>query len=237
MAILIVVKDLTQDFKHRLQFSLITACNDEVLAVSKTILQKCNKFSSNSLVFLGIAQFHVTTRLKAHITQRLLNSFTSLDSRKSAPTDEENPKKDAGLPPAYGVVKSKSDATQLNHVLNNGHESDSIHNRQVRFRNTNQHCCIFTFDLIGLPQLRPFLSCLPDYCSDITKFTVVMQEEKLCIIESPARELGIPEHSWIGRTTSKLRSLKSGFGVLNATQCSTDDILLQVCPLCYTFNC
>ncbi|KAG0592999.1 hypothetical protein KC19_1G296900 [Ceratodon purpureus] len=128
------------------------------------------------------SEFHVTTRLKAHTTQRLLNSFISLNSRETGLTDKEIPKKDAGLPPPYGVFKSTSDVVQLNHTLSNGHDSDGIHNRE---------------------------------------------EEKSCSIESPARELGTQEHTWIGRTTSKLRSVKSGFCVLNATQSSIDDVLFQ----------
>lgn len=85
-------------------------------------------FSAHIMVF-GILQFHVTTRLKAHTTQRLLNSFTSSDSRKIARVDQERPKKDAGLPPLYvASQKSTSDMAQLNHILINGQESD---NRQV----------------------------------------------------------------------------------------------------------
>lgn len=62
-----------------------------------------------------------------------------------------------------------------------------------------------------------------------------MQDERLSNIGSPARELGTQEHTWIGRTTSKLRSVKSGFGVLNALQ-STDDLLLQVGDVCLKFT-
>jgi hypothetical protein len=125
------------------------------------------------------SEFHVTTRLKAHTTQRLLNSFASLDPRKTARVDQQHLKKDAGLPPVHGIFqKSSSDVAQLNHTLINGQDS---YNRQ---------------------------------------------DERLSNIGSPARELGTQEHTWIGRTTSKLRSVKSGFGVLNALQ-STDDLLPQ----------
>lgn len=78
----------------------------------------------------GILQFHVTTRLKAHTTQRLLNSFTSLDSRDIA---RARPKKDAGLPPLS--QKSISDIAQVNPISVNGHDSN---NRQVGCSN---YCC------------------------------------------------------------------------------------------------
>jgi hypothetical protein len=52
------------------------------------------------------------------------------------------------------------------------------------------------------------------------------QDERVPNTGTPAKELGTQEHTWIGRTTSKLRSTKSGFGVLNGVQ-STDDLLLQ----------
>ncbi|XP_024369230.1 uncharacterized protein [Physcomitrium patens] len=113
-------------------------------------------------------EFHVTTRLKAHTIQHLLNSFVSLDSRKIVPVDKENAKKDAGLPPVRVVLqKSTSDMSQFKRTLNNGHS-----------------------------------------------------------IDSPARELGAQDHTWISRATSKLRRIKSGFSVLNEIQC-TDGVLLQ----------
>jgi len=91
---------------------------------------KLNSFSADSVV-LFILQFHVTTRLKAHTTQRLLNSFAALDPRKTARVDQQHLKKDAGLPPVHGIFqKSSSDMAQLNHTLINGQDS---YNRQVGF--------------------------------------------------------------------------------------------------------
>ena len=72
--------------------------------------------------YVCLLQFHVTPRLKAHTTQRLLNNFTSLNSTKVAPVDKERPKKDPGLPPVHG---------QVDHSLNNGQETDNTYNRQV----------------------------------------------------------------------------------------------------------
>lgn len=56
------------------------------------------------------------------------------------------------------------------------------------------------------------------------------QDERLSTTGSPARGLGSPliENRGISRTSSKLRSTKSGFGALNVFQ-SSDDILIQVC--------
>lgn len=132
-------------------------------------------FSQTLFCFL---QFHVTTRLKAHTIQHLLNSFVSPDSRKIVPVDKENAKKDAGLPPVRVVLQmSTSDMSQFKRTLNNGHS-----------------------------------------------------------IDSPARELGAQDHTWISRATSKLRRIKSGFSVLNEIQC-TDGVLLQVCGTCLLLLC
>ena len=56
------------------------------------------------------------------------------------------------------------------------------------------------------------------------------QDERLSTTGSPARGLGSPliENRGISRTSSKLRSTKSGFGALNMFH-SSDDILIQVC--------
>lgn len=62
-------------------------------------------------------------------------------------------------------------------------------------------------------------------------FILNMKDERVPNTGTPAKELGTQEHTWIGRTTSKLRSTKSGFGVLNGLQ-STDDLLPQVGDEC-----
>ncbi|KAG0620131.1 hypothetical protein M758_4G191500 [Ceratodon purpureus] len=59
-----------------------------------------------------------------------------------------------------------------------------------------------------------------------TDSTPNRQDEKSAIIGSPPRELGTHDHNWISRTTSKLRSVKSGFGALNAAH-RVDDMSLQ----------
>lgn len=94
-------------------------------------------------------------------------------------------------------------------------------------------------EFAGLPQFRLFSSCfvLLDYLVVVVillKAIGVMQDERLSYIGSPARELGTQEHTWIGRTTSKLRSAKSGFGALNALH-NTDDVVLQVGDACLNF--
>lgn len=89
------------------------------------------------ILMLNIAwsqvQFHVTARLKAHNTQRLLNSFVSLDSR-TVQSDKEGPKKATGLPPVHRTIhKSMSDASHLNHSFKNGYET-KLSNKQVSLR-------------------------------------------------------------------------------------------------------
>ena len=64
---------------------------------------------------------------------------------------------------------------------------------------------------------------------------VVIQDERLGHVGSPPRELETHDHSWISRTTTKLRSVKSGFGALNAAH-RIDDLLLQVNDADLTFT-
>lgn len=83
------------------------------------------------LVFL-ILQFHVTTRLKAHNTQHLLNSLASLDFKSITPADKEHRKKDSDLRPAHGMLqKSVSDVIQSSHSSRNTQEPENIYIRQV----------------------------------------------------------------------------------------------------------
>lgn len=107
-------------------FRLLEDCG--IAVEGRKWLDEFHKFSAYSVVFCTW-QFHVTTRLKAHTTQQILNSFTSLDSRKIARVDQERLKKDGGPPLVHGVLqKPNSDMAQLNHTSINGQESD---NRQV----------------------------------------------------------------------------------------------------------
>lgn len=191
---------------------------ESLLSGGSSLTQIVANFSPHSVLF-RLLQFHVTTRLKAHSTQRLLNNFASLNSTKVAPVDKERLKKAPGLPPVHG---------QSNHSLNNGLETESIHNRQVCNWRTNNYWCVLYFGLLGYfsftcPHHVSSRSC----CWEITVLYVGIQDEKLANIGSPPRELGTQDHNWISRTTSKLRSVKSGFGALNAAH-RVDDMSLQV---------
>uniref|UniRef100_A0A7I4ACI1 C2H2-type domain-containing protein n=1 Tax=Physcomitrium patens TaxID=3218 RepID=A0A7I4ACI1_PHYPA len=122
------------------------------------------------------SDFHVTTRLKAHNTQHLLNSLASLDFKSITPADKEHRKKDSDLRPAHGMLqKSVSDVIQSSHSSRNTQEPENIY---------------------------------------------IRQDERLANIGSPPKESGV------ARTLSKFRSVKSGFGALNALH-RINDLSLQ----------